>query len=90
MPVCREFHFVGMVQGVGFRWTVKRLADAVGVGGWVRNNSDGSVTLAALGSDAAVEELLTGITDEFGQYIQSVESRDVSPIGLSDDFAIVR
>src|SRR3712207_4878468 len=43
----RRLHlvFVGEVQGVGFRWTARHAADACGCTGWVRNESDGSVTL---------------------------------------------
>jgi acylphosphatase len=33
----------GKVQGVYFRDSAQREADALGVTGWIRNNSDGSV-----------------------------------------------
>ncbi len=35
----------GAVQGVGFRYRCKWQAENLNLDGWVRNNSDGSVTL---------------------------------------------
>lgn len=48
----------GLVQGVGFRWFTREHARRLGLAGWVRNRPDGSVEVAASGSDAAVHELL--------------------------------
>ncbi|HKY59448.1 MAG TPA: acylphosphatase [Gemmatimonadota bacterium] len=52
----------GRVQGVGFRWFVVRNAEALGVGGTVRNRPDGAVE-AILGSadEANVEALVRRI-----------------------------
>ncbi len=47
----------GLVQGVGFRWFVTKEARRLGVAGWVRNREDGSVEVAASGSEAAVQAL---------------------------------
>jgi acylphosphatase len=44
----------GRVQGVGFRWFVRERARAHGIQGWVRNRPDGTVELAASGSDDAM------------------------------------
>jgi len=46
----RRFVVRGRVQGVGFRWFVEREAHILGISGWVRNNSDGSVEVLAQGS----------------------------------------
>ena len=46
----RRFVVRGRVQGVGFRWFVEREAHMLGIGGWVRNNSDGSVEVLAMGT----------------------------------------
>ena len=48
----------GDVQGVGFRATCRREAQAAGVSGWVRNRSDGSVEAAFEGDVQAVEKLV--------------------------------
>ncbi len=46
----RRFVVRGRVQGVGFRWFVEREAHILGIAGWVRNNSDGSVEVLATGT----------------------------------------
>ena len=35
--------FHGRVQGVGFRYTAKHLANSLGITGWVKNEWDGTV-----------------------------------------------
>jgi acylphosphatase len=46
----RRFVVRGRVQGVGFRWFAEREAHILGIAGWVRNNSDGSVEVHAQGA----------------------------------------
>lgn len=48
----------GLVQGVFFRHTAKLKAEEFGLGGFVRNEADGSVYLEAEGDEAALETLL--------------------------------
>ncbi|MDK2871919.1 MAG: acylphosphatase [bacterium] len=48
----------GLVQGVGFRYFVKREAQKRGITGWVRNNADGSVEVLGEGDRGLLEELL--------------------------------
>lgn len=49
----------GMVQGVSFRYYTQREARRLGLRGYVRNRSDGSVEVVAEGPRRAVEELYT-------------------------------
>lgn len=44
----------GLVQGVGFRESCRHEAARHGVGGWVRNRSDGTVEAVFEGPDDAV------------------------------------
>ena len=57
-PVARKVVVHGLVQGVFFRDTTRRQADALGVSGWVRNEYDGTVRIHAEGPVAAVDALV--------------------------------
>jgi acylphosphatase len=48
----------GRVQGVGFRVTTARVGRELGVTGWVRNDSDGSVEVWAQGDVEAVDRFV--------------------------------
>ncbi len=51
------------MQGVFFRDTVRRRAEARGVAGWVRNNRDGTVEAVFEGEPDAVERLVAFCRD---------------------------
>ena len=57
----RRWRFTGTVQGVGFRYYARASALHLGLTGWVANNWDGSVTLEAQGTRAALDELVPTI-----------------------------
>lgn len=48
----------GQVQGVGYRWFTREVADAAGITGWVRNRHDGSVEAVLQGEPEAVDAVL--------------------------------
>ena len=74
----------GRVQGVFFRDTTRRRAEAAGVAGWVRNTREGEVEAVFEGEPQAVDELV-----EFCQRgpsraeVSSVEVVEEEPEGLS-------
>lgn len=45
------------MQGVGFRWFVRRHAERLGLRGWVRNEDDGRVQVYAVGTPDRLNEL---------------------------------
>jgi acylphosphatase len=47
----------GRVQGVGFRYALQSEAERLGLAGWVRNRSDGTVEALARGAPQALEAL---------------------------------
>ena len=81
----------GRVQGVGFRFFAERAARDLGIRGWVRNLSDGSVeTLAVAGEDALrsyFERLKKG---PFGSRVDAVDVTDVAEPQNGSSFEITR
>lgn len=53
--------FSGRVQGVGFRFTVCRIAESLEVSGFVRNLWDGNVELVAEGTEQSIADFLREI-----------------------------
>ena len=53
--------FHGRVQGVGFRYTAKYLAQSLELTGWVRNDWDQTVTMEVQGREALINKLLVGL-----------------------------
>lgn len=60
-PLKLKANVYGTVQGVGFRFTTKQLAEQLGVNGIVRNESDGSVYTEAVGDEDKLEEFIIGL-----------------------------
>jgi len=48
----------GRVQGVGFRYMTKIVADQLGVTGTVKNEEDGSVTIEAAGEEETIDQFI--------------------------------
>ena len=61
--IARSIHVRGVVQGVGFRPFVYRLAYANGLAGWALNQ-DGGVELHLEGAEASLQAFLKGLWSE--------------------------
>ncbi len=91
MRAARRYLVSGYVQGVGFRWFVRRVAEELGVTGWVRNLPDGQVEAEAAGTPealAAFEERLR--QGPAGARVGAVEVQEAVPSPARDRFDIVR
>jgi acylphosphatase len=74
----------GRVQGVFFRDTTRRRAEAVGVSGWVRNTPEGAVEAVFEGDPEAVEELVAFCRRGPGRAeVYTVEVTEEDPEGLT-------
>ena len=58
--MAERLHMVikGRVQGVGFRYSAYRQAQSLGLTGWVRNRSDGTVEAEFEGARGALDSML--------------------------------
>lgn len=56
-----HLRFTGRVQGVGFRWTNQGTANELGLSGWVRNLSDGTVSMEVEGPAGRLIEHLDAV-----------------------------
>ena len=56
-----QVFYEGNVQGVGFRWSVRNIANGFDVTGSVRNLPDGRVELQTTGDDEEVRAFLEAI-----------------------------
>ena len=81
---CRQVHFSGIVQGVGFRYTARRLADRFDVAGYVKNLPDGRVELVVEGPPDQIDAFLRAISEQMGHYIRRTDQQISSP---ADRFA---
>ena len=65
----------GHVQGVGYRAWAAREAERLGVSGWVRNCSDGSVEAVVAGEEDAVEAFLAAArSGPHGALVSTIET----------------
>lgn len=69
----KKIIFYGDVQGIGFRFQASRSARKHKIAGWVKNNSDGSVTLVTEGSEKNIESLINYLKNYFQGKIENIE-----------------
>jgi acylphosphatase len=84
----KRFIISGRVQGVGFRYFVRRQAQAIGLAGWVRNLPDGRVEAFVEGPSAQLEEIEQLLREGPAMaQVKDVEGSEAAP-SLATDFEI--
>jgi acylphosphatase len=88
--IARTYYVTGIVQGVGYRHFVRRMAEALRVSGYARNLRDGRVEVYAMGLADQLEAFRNKI--ELGPPASAVTEVQEEPAQLlpryGDEFAI--
>ena len=66
----RRVLYSGRVQGVGFRYTTREIAQGFAVTGFVRNLRNGRVELVAEGAPAELDRFLAAVAEKMAGYIE--------------------
>ncbi len=80
-------YVTGLVQGVFFRASTRERAKELGLGGWVRNLSDGRVEVLAEGNQVNVEQLVQWLWEgPPGAEVENIEvdSNKISSLEFED------
>jgi len=83
-----HIYYSGRVHGIGFRYTVREIADSFMVCGWVRNLSDGRVEVLAEAEEDTLVSFLEQINGHFSSYIKEVSKEWSLAAGEFRDFQV--
>jgi acylphosphatase len=84
----RHVVFRGHVQGVGFRYTARQIAQQYQVGGFVRNLPDGTVEMLIQGPTQDISNCLQEIRDFFEGHIRDTEIEEAPCNPRYTDFRV--
>ena len=77
-----RLRITGRVQGVGYRAWALQVASRLGLRGWVRNRTDGSVEVLVIGEDDAVARMVEACREgPFGARVSDVAISDAEDDG---------
>ena len=79
--IAKKINFSGRVQGVGFRYTAKKISASWDIYGYVKNLRDGTVELIAEGDQGEVANFLDQLQGAMGDNIEKMEVTDFKPTG---------
>ena len=75
--VRKRMVFHGRVQGVGFRYTAKHLANSLGLTGWAENQWDGTVVMEVQGREPLIYKLMEGLNRNSFISIDWIDTKDI-------------
>ena len=84
-----HLNFSGAVQGVGFRFTVRKIANRYEVTGFVKNLPNGDVEVVTEGDREVVESFISAIySSSLSGYIRNVKKESSPATGEYSGFNI--
>ena len=75
--------FHGRVQGVGFRYTAKYLAQSLGLTGWVENEFDGTVVMEIQGREPMIHKLQEGLNRNSFIEIEWIDTENIPAVSYT-------
>jgi acylphosphatase len=84
----RHVIFRGHVQGIGFRYTAKEIAQQYNVAGLVRNLPDGTVEMQIQGPVQDIDNCLREIQDFFEGHIRNTQIEEAVYTPRYTDFRV--
>ena len=85
--VRRRMRFHGRVQGVGFRYAAKYLAQSLRLTGWIKNEYDGTVLMEIQGREMLIHELMKGLNRSNFIQIDWIDTEDI-PVEQESSFYV--
>jgi acylphosphatase len=82
MIIARRVYYSGTVQGVGFRYTARQIAEGFEVSGFVRNLPDGRVEIWAEGAAVEVERFLQAVSRRMAENIDEQRILEEPSVGM--------
>ena len=73
----KHIYFYGRVQGVGFRYYAVQKANQLGLTGWVRNLSDGSVEMEVEGQEPLIDQLIIFLQNRTYIWIENIKVKTI-------------
>ena len=84
--IAKHIFFNGRVQGVGFRFTARQVADRYELTGFVRNTDDGRVEMLLQGTQEDIENCIDDLQRTFT--VRDTHTEQVEFDSSYDDFQI--
>ncbi|MGD0694307.1 MAG: acylphosphatase [Terriglobia bacterium] len=85
MKIARTYVISGRVQGVGFRYFAERVANQLGIHGYVKNLYTGSVEVYAIGDENSLEQFKRHLAE--GPRSARVSGIDESEETVSEEYS---
>lgn len=85
----QKFTIIGLVQGIGYRPFVARIAEELNISGWVRNTG-GIVTVLAAGDESSLRELYRRLSCDVptGGFVNKIIVEDITNDGFENEVVV--